>query len=190
MRQGTHTSIDEKVRILKSIVDTYAEGEYPVAEILKTVPISEATFASWLRTEDDRIKEIKETYKKTQHEITQDTIKQMIPRVVNNLQRLADGFEIEEEETIFGTKVKTDKDGKQTEIPYVKQKKVVKKRYPPNLGANIFIAKNASPELFKEAMEHKHSGSVEIPQGVNFDDLTPEQLAVLETIGKGSTEDE
>jgi hypothetical protein len=174
MQKGATQTDEEKLKILKGVIDTYAQGEFTIKSILDTVPIAESTFHAWLRNQDEKFKELKDAYKKAQLGITQDTIRQMIPRVVNNLQKLADGFEYEEEETVFYT----DKKGK----PQVRSKKVVKKKVPPNLGANVFIAKNAAPDLFKDAMEHNVSGKIAIPQGIDFDKLTEEQRKVIESL--------
>lgn len=174
MRQGIRVDTAKRIEVLNGVVDTYEDGEYPLHEILKTVPMAEATFLAWLRGEQPEIKDIKDRYKKAQFNITKDKIENMVPRVVSNLQRMADGFEYEEEETIYTT----DKKGK----PIVKQKKVVKKRMPPSLGANIFIAKNADPNLFKDAFNHEVSHN--LPRGINYSNLTEEQQRVLEEIAR------
>jgi transposase len=176
MKRGTKTTIEHKREVLKKIVETYEEGEYPIAEICKKFNVSERTFGSWLKLSDAEISDFAGLYKKAQNNFTKDQIVAMIPRTITNLQKLADGYEYETEEVFYSYDVE--------ENETVKCRKVTKRFIPPNLGANIFLAKNASPDLFKDAMEHNHRGSVKIPQGVDFDKCTPEQLALLESLAQ------
>lgn len=80
---------------------------------------------------------------------------------VNNLKKLADGYDYEEihTEIVDSGAVKTDKDKNKRGA----QRRVIKKitrHVPPNLGANIFIVLNRMKERWKNKQEIKHSGQV------------------------------
>jgi hypothetical protein len=87
---------------------------------------------------------------------------------------MANGYEAEEEETVFGTT----RGGK----PIVKSKKVKKIHIAPNLGANIFLAKNAYPTMFQELINHNVNNTTNIPAGIDFDNLTDRQKEALKIL--------
>lgn len=151
-------------KIVNRICDLISKDSYTIAEICQAVNISERTYYDWISKNAD----FADAIKKAQDKLIQD----LLIECNRSLVKLIKGYTIQEKKTVTADTGRKDENDKP--IVKVKEYSVIKKYYPPSLGAIIHFQTNRDPDNWKNRQENKLSGEIGIKS--NLENLSNEDL--------------
>jgi transposase-like protein len=182
MRKGARLSQSEKLKIVQSICDEYASGDFTIESCCKANGISWATFWQWCNNEDSstpgKVNELNELYKEAQKEKDRAYRSRLKQLARTALEKRVAGYDVEvievTEETI------NDDQGNVLSIQKVRTKKT-DRHIPPDVRAVMFTLGYVDGKVFPE---FRHTT-------IDFSNLTEEeQQAILERIAQKIKNDE
>ncbi|NDV81345.1 phBC6A51 family helix-turn-helix protein [Bacteroides sp. 51] len=132
-------------RIVEHICELISADSYTIAEVCKSVGISERTYYDWLSKNADFADAIKKAKDKF--------IDDMLVECEKSLSKLIKGYTAHEKRTVTVDTGKKDDNGKA--IVKVKEHVVTEKHFAPSLGAIIHFQTNRDPDNWKNRQENK-----------------------------------
>lgn len=165
-------------KIVDRICELVSKDSYTIAEICKTVGISERTYYEWMSKNAD----FADIIKKAQDNLTKD----LLVECNRSLVKLIKGYTVEESKVVYVESKTKDVDEEGNVIkskPKIKEQTITKKHIAPSLGAIIHFQTNRDPDNWKNRQENKLSGEVGIKS--NLENLSDEDL---QNIIDGKTE--
>lgn len=147
----------------EAVLALVREDSYTVREICQKVGITPRTLQNH-RREDSQFAE---DYKKAE----QERIESILAECNKSLRRLMQGYEVEEERTVFV---------KRGDEVIVKEKVVTKRHIPPCLPAIIHYQTNRDPDNWKNRQSMEHTGKGGQPIVVTVDN--EEQKKIIEAV--------
>jgi hypothetical protein len=147
---GVHHKPEQKLEISKKICDAYSEGNVTIVSCIEAQGINDSTWLIW-RSEN---KEIQKLYDEAKQKVKDYRRKQLKLLAMNALHKIVKGHskdELHQEvEPIF------DNDGNEIGTKTIKMKRV-KKYYPPNPTAVMFVLRALEPTTYRDALPSANS---------------------------------
>ena len=129
-------------RIVKRITDLIRQDTFTIAEICRSVRISEECFYKWQRDNE----EFKEAVTRAREQFDEIIVRE----AKNSLRKLVNGYEADEKKTVFVN----GKDGK----PEIKEQVTIKKHFQPNPMSVQFVLTNKTGGEYKNYQTNELTG--------------------------------
>jgi hypothetical protein len=159
---------EEKLETFKEFCTLYETGDYSVAAVCGQLALPERTFYNWLKeskaelekkeAERSPVAELAVLFNKAKEQAARKYYRELKRKAKTSLEKLVEGFEVEETKTVFLPTVKEDGTPGQ---PRVKELVKLKKQILPHTTAVIFALTNTDPGNFKHTNQLNVSGELE-----------------------------
>lgn len=145
-----HHTAEEKIKVAELICTNYALGEYTLVSCAENQSIAIKTFQEW-RSESAEIAQLYSEAKRKCKEVRRKKLK---TTALGAIQKLIEGHTFDElhqeVEPIYN------EEGEEIGTKTIKMKRV-KKYYPPNASAAMFVLRALDPQTYRDALPAAHS---------------------------------
>lgn len=137
-------------RVVKRICDLLSKDSYTVSEICSLSGISETTYYEWQATKA----EFSEAVSHARFQFDELLVKE----AKNSLRKKVLGYEVEETKVVYVNHTIKGEDGKEKQVPRIKEQTTVKKHFQPDTAAIVFALTNKAPEEWKNRQNNEVTG--------------------------------